>query len=59
MIVRIRQRAGAGQRHLVAMRRAPAAPRCGESPSDGLRLSVRPKPGYDGVTFGFDPGEHP
>jgi len=33
----------------------PGSRRCANCPSDGLRLSVRIKPGYDGITFGFDP----
>jgi len=38
-----------------AVRRMPA----GENPGDGLRLSIRIQPGYDGITSDFDPGEHP
>ena len=54
MIGRIRQRAGAVLRRSARWQVAPT-----ECPSDRLRLSILSKPGYDGVTFGFDPGETP
>ena len=59
MIIDIRQRTGAGQRYLVAMHPFRAGDGSMQCPSDRLWLSIRIKPGYDGGTFGFDPGENP
>jgi len=59
MIARIRQRATTGASGMALAAQPAGRTLWGRYPSDRLRLSVHTKPGYDGGTSDFDPGEHP